>query len=72
MDFLGFGAEEVFLIIIVALLLWGPGRMVEIARKLGRIVNNLRKATSDLTNQITKELDDEKRDSAIKPDGNKT
>ncbi len=71
MDFLGFGSGEIFLIIIVALLLWGPGRMVDIARKLGKIVNNLRKATSDLTNQITKELDEEKRDGAIKPDGKK-
>ncbi len=71
MDFLGFGSGEIFLIIIVALLLWGPGRMVDIARKLGKIVNNLRKATSDLTNQITQELDEEKRDGAIKPDGKK-
>ncbi len=51
------GPMEVLLIIIVALIIWGPGKLPEIARTLGRIMRNLRKVTSDLTTAVTKELD---------------
>ncbi len=79
MDFLGVGGWEIFLIIIVALFLWGPGRMVEISRTLGKIVSNLKKMTSELTTQITEELDvakeleEQKKNETPKPDeSNKT
>lgn len=66
MDFLGIGGWEILLIMIVALVLWGPGRLVEIARTMGKIASNLRKITSELTNQISKELDEEKKADADK------
>jgi Tat protein translocase TatB subunit len=75
MDFLGIGGWEIFLIIIVALFLWGPGRIVEISRTLGKIVGNLKKMTSELTTQITQELDvskeleEQKKNEMAKPDG---
>ncbi len=79
MDFLGVGGWEIFLIIIVALFLWGPGRIVEISRTLGKIVANLKKMTSELTTQITEELDvakeleEQKKNETPKPDeSNKT
>lgn len=57
MDFFGIGAGEIILILIVALIIWGPHRLPEIARTVGRAVRALRKATYDLTSQVTKELD---------------
>lgn len=57
MDFLGMGTGEILLIIIVALLIWGPNRIVEIARTLGKIVRSLRNITSDLTTAVTREID---------------
>ncbi len=57
MDFLGMGTGEILLIIIVALLIWGPNRIVEIARTLGKVVRNLRNMTADLTNVVTREID---------------
>jgi Tat protein translocase TatB subunit len=57
MNFFGVGTGEVILILIVALIIWGPKRLPEIARTLGRAVNTLRKSTYDLTSQLTKELD---------------
>ena len=57
MDFFGIGFGEVILILIVALIIWGPKRLPEIARTLGRTARALRKATYDLTSQVTKELD---------------
>ncbi|MFC1903861.1 TatA/E family twin arginine-targeting protein translocase [Chloroflexota bacterium] len=57
MDFFGIGLGELLLILVVALIIWGPKRLPEIARTLGKTVRALRKATYDLTSQITKEVD---------------
>ena len=57
MGFLDIGVGEILLILVVALIIWGPGRIPEIARTIGRVIYNLRKATSDLTSQVTKEID---------------
>ena len=66
MDFFGIGAGEIILILIVALIIWGPRRVPEIARTLGRITRALKKATFDLTSQITKEIDIQETDSQEK------
>ena len=62
MDFLSIGMGEVLLILLVALIIWGPGRIVEIGRTLGKTVRTLRKASLDLTTQITKELELEEKE----------
>ena len=62
MGFLDIGIGEILLILIVALIIWGPGRVVEVGRTLGRIVRTLRKASFDLTTQVTKELEAEEKD----------
>ncbi len=59
MNFFGIGGGEIVLILIVALLIWGPKRLPEIARTLGKTVNALKKQTNDLTSQITREIDTE-------------
>ena len=56
MGFLDMGPLEILLILLVALIIWGPGRIPEIARTLGKTVRALRKATLDLTTTVTKEL----------------
>ena len=61
MDFFGMGMGEILLILVVALIIWGPGRIVEIGRTLGRMVGTLRKASFDLTTQISKELEGEEK-----------
>jgi len=62
MDFLGMGTGEILLIIVVALIIWGPDRIVEIGRTLGKMVSTLRKTSFDLTKQISKELEVEEKD----------
>ncbi len=57
MGFFGIGIGEILLILIFSLIVWGPGRMVEISRTLGKLVHTLRKVTSDLTATMTKEID---------------
>ncbi len=61
MDFLGIGGWEILLILIIALIVLGPGKIVEFSRTLGRMVRAFRKATSDLTAQISKELEEEEK-----------
>ncbi len=56
MDFFGIGFGEVVLILIIALIVFGPGRLPEVARSLGRMSRNLKKMSSDLTTAVTKEI----------------
>jgi Tat protein translocase TatB subunit len=59
MNFFGIGGGEVVLVLVVALIIWGPKRLPEIARTLGKTMNMLKKSTYDLTSQLTRELDTE-------------
>lgn len=70
MDFFGIGAGELLLILVVALIIWGPEKLPEIARTLGRTVRALRKATFDLTTEVTKELDKEEKKHSSQPGKN--
>ena len=56
MGFLDMGLWEIGLILAIALIIFGPARIPEIARTLGKTVRALRKATSDLTTTVTREL----------------
>ncbi len=61
MGFLDIGLLEILLILIVILIVFGPGKMPEIARMLGRMIRNLKKATFDLATEVTKEIDKEEK-----------
>ena len=61
MDFFGIGTGEILLVLLVALIVFGPGRIVEIGRTLGRMMHTLKKASSDFTSQVTKELEGEEK-----------
>ena len=55
--FSGIGIWEVLLIIVVILIILGPQRVPEIARKLGQAIRAIRRASTDLTTAVTRELD---------------
>ena len=57
------GSLEILLILIVALVIWGPKKIPEIARTLGKTVRALRKATSDITATVTRELNMDEKNS---------
>lgn len=61
MDFLGMGIGEILLILVMALIIWGPRRIAEIGRTLGKMARVLKKATFDLTTQITKETEEQEK-----------
>jgi sec-independent protein translocase protein TatA len=61
MDFFGMGMGEILLILLVALIIWGPGRITDVGRTMGKLARTLKKATSDFTTQITRETEEQKK-----------
>ena len=61
MGFFGIGTGEILLVLVVALIIWGPGKLPEIARTLGKAVRTLKKASFDLTTSLTREIEANER-----------
>ncbi|MFC1856019.1 Sec-independent protein translocase protein TatB [Thermodesulfobacteriota bacterium] len=59
----GLGFPEVVLIFVVALIVFGPKRLPELAKSLGNFVGNFKHAANNIKNDIEfhANLDDEKR-----------
>ncbi len=64
MDFLGIGWGEILLILLVALLVFGPTKIIEVGRTLGKTVRAFKKAADDMTAQLDKELQEQKKEAA--------
>jgi sec-independent protein translocase protein TatB len=47
------GAGEIVVILVLALVFLGPKQLPEMASKLGKVIRDIRKATSDIKNEIT-------------------
>jgi sec-independent protein translocase protein TatA len=60
MDLFGMGALEILLILVVALIIFGPEKLPEIGRTIGRTVRGYKNAASDLTAQVTREIEGDK------------
>ena len=72
MGFFGIGTWELLLILVLALIIWGPGRLPEIARTLGKITRTLKKASFDLTTVLTKEIESEDKNPPPSPPARST
>lgn len=53
-----FGAGEIILILLLALLLFGAKKLPELARGLGRSLNEFKKGTKEITDELQKVGDD--------------
>ncbi len=49
----GIGVPELLVILVVALLVLGPKRLPEVAKALGKALGEFRKATSDISEELT-------------------
>ncbi|MDQ0220823.1 twin-arginine translocase TatA/TatE family subunit [Peribacillus cavernae] len=50
------GVPGLILILIVALIVFGPSKLPEIGRAVGNSLREFKRATSDLTNDITEDI----------------
>jgi sec-independent protein translocase protein TatB len=57
MGFMGLGAPEMLIIAVIALVIFGPNRLPEVAGQLGKVVRDIRKMTGDLTSELEKNAD---------------
>ncbi|HYN88036.1 MAG TPA: Sec-independent protein translocase protein TatB, partial [Ardenticatenaceae bacterium] len=57
MEIFNIGLGEMVFIFIIALIVFGPDRLPEIARKAGLIIRELRRMTTEVTEQVQRELD---------------
>ena len=64
MEFMGIGPLELLLILVVALIVFGPNRLPEIAAQLGKFVRKMREVSSELAREMNKELESSKKDVA--------
>lgn len=61
MDFLGIGPMELMVILVIALIVFGPHRLPEIAAQLGKFMNQMRQTGVELTRELNRELEESKK-----------
>ncbi len=63
--FLNISGGEILVILVVVYLVFGPKKIPELARMLGKGINQLRQATNEIKNEITKETSGLKKDLGV-------
>ena len=56
---LGIGPGEIILVAILFLLLFGPSKLPQMARDLGRFVNEARRSMDEFKSELTAGVDDD-------------
>jgi sec-independent protein translocase protein TatB len=54
MNIMGMGWQEIMIVLVGALLIFGPDRLPEVAGQIGKFLRDLRKMTTDLTGEFEK------------------
>jgi sec-independent protein translocase protein TatA len=55
MNFLGMGPAELILIFIIALIVFGPGKLPELGQAIGKSLKDFRKMSQEFTKQVNLE-----------------
>jgi TatA/E family protein of Tat protein translocase len=56
MNFLGMGPMELLLIVVLALIVFGPAKLPEIMGQVGKAIGDFRRATSDLSDEFNRTI----------------
>ncbi len=55
------GIPELIVILVVALLVFGPRRLPEIGKTIGKAIREFKKASRDIQDQFMSEIEDDRR-----------
>ena len=73
MNIFGVGLPEVTVILILALLIFGPKKLPELGKQLGKTLKSLKKASNEFQNEIDQVMNEEDNDESPKSiEGNQT
>ena len=56
MDFMNLGFPEMIFLFLFALILFGPKKLPEIGRQIGRALNEFKRASNEFKSQIESEI----------------
>ena len=65
----GIGGIEIFIILVIALVIFGPQKLPEMGRSLGKAIREFKSAGNQIQDEITKATDEIEKDTEpnIKP-----
>jgi len=63
--FFDFGSGEILLILLVAFLIFGPDKIPEMARNIGKFINDIKRASEDIKTEISREGDRKDREKRL-------
>ncbi len=66
MNIFGVGLPEVTVILILALLIFGPKKLPELGKQLGKTLKSLKKASNEFQNEIDQVMNEEDKDGSPK------
>ena len=66
MNIFGVGLPEVTVILILALLIFGPKKLPELGKQLGKTLKSLKKASNEFQNEIDQVMNEEDKEKSPK------
>ncbi len=66
--FFDLSGGEIFIILVVAFLVFGPSKFPELARKIGKGINEIKRASSSIKEEINRETNHVKEDMNVDVD----
>lgn len=55
------GAMELVLILVIALVIFGPSKLPEVGRSLGKAISEFKNSSKEITDDIRKSIDDDEK-----------